>query len=51
MMTKTEKMRYSSPIVGEERIQSERGFAESYTYSERGGGRYEESDRVDYGTI
>lgn len=47
----TEKTIYSSPVVRDERISLETGFAASDGYTLMGGGKYDEVDRNDNGTI
>ncbi len=50
MMKTNKKKDYCSPYVQEERISPETGFAES-GYTLGGGGKYDEDDRNDNGTI
>lgn len=47
----TEKKLWLSPVVQEEMISLETGFAASDGYTLMGGGKYDEYDRNDNGTI
>ncbi len=51
MKTETRRRHYAAPSLVSERVLAENGFAASAEYTLGGGGRYEEYDRNDNGTI